>query len=72
MKLGFSNPLVYKKWGYFMGLGMRKRTMISLIEIEIVKGMSLGPNCGGRDVICEDVEVGLVNLMRRGLEGGRV
>jgi hypothetical protein len=56
----------------FMGLGMRKRTMISPIEIEIVKGMSLGLDCGGGDVICEDVEVGLVNLTRRGLEGGRV
>jgi hypothetical protein len=56
----------------FMGLGMRKRTMISPIEIEIVKGMSLGLDCGGGDVICEDVEVGLVNLTRRGLEGGGV
>ena len=53
-----------------MGLGMRKRTMISPIEVEIVKEMSLGPDCGGGDVICEDVEVGLVNLMRHGLEGG--
>ena len=46
--------------------------MISPIEIEIVKGMSLGPDCGGEDVICEDVEVGLVNLTRHGLEGGGV
>ena len=46
--------------------------MISPIEIKIVKGMSLGPDCGGGDVICEDVEVGLVNLTRRGLEGGGV
>ena len=46
--------------------------MISPIEIEIVRGMSLGPDCGGGDVICEDVEIGLVNLTRRELEGGRV
>ena len=46
--------------------------MISSIEIEIVKGMSLGLDCCSGDVICEDVEVGLVNLMRRGLEGGGV
>jgi hypothetical protein len=43
-----------------MGLGMRKRTMRP-IEIEIAKGMSLGPDGGGGgggggDVICEDVE----------------
>ena len=46
--------------------------MISPIEVEIVKEMSLGPDCGGGDVICEDVEIGLVNLTRRELEGGRV
>ena len=46
--------------------------MICPIEIEIVKGMSLGLDCGGGDVICEDVEVGLVNLTRCGLEGGGV
>jgi hypothetical protein len=40
-----------------MGLGMRKQTMRP-IEIEIIKGMSLGPDGGGggEDVICEDVE----------------
>ena len=43
-------------WGVISGgFGMRKRRM-SPIEIEIIKGMSLGPDDGGRGVICEDVE----------------
>uniref|UniRef100_A0A2N9GN14 Uncharacterized protein n=2 Tax=Fagus sylvatica TaxID=28930 RepID=A0A2N9GN14_FAGSY len=53
-KLGFCKNGVTS-----MGLGMRKRTMRP-IEIEIIKGMSLGPDGGGGggggDVICEDVE----------------